>query len=110
MRRQDGRWTRITEWQPWEGRRSQGRQRRRWRDDIVTFTGQTNWGQWRKTEEYESHGERVISSSGLLDLIDLTILQASDSCINILPKLGGGGGGGEMFHSKNKNNSSNCKT
>ena len=32
----DNRWTqRVTEWQPREGRRSRGRQRKRWRDDLV---------------------------------------------------------------------------
>ena len=36
----DDRWTkRVTEWQPREGKRSRGRQRKRWRDDIVEEAG-----------------------------------------------------------------------
>ncbi|GFS02008.1 endonuclease-reverse transcriptase [Elysia marginata] len=36
----DNRWTqRVTEWQPREGRRARGRQRRRWRDDLVQLKG-----------------------------------------------------------------------
>ncbi len=38
MGRCDNRWTtRVTEWQPWNGRRNQGRQRVRWRDEIRAF-------------------------------------------------------------------------
>ncbi len=38
MRRRDNRWTtRVTDWQPRNGRRSQGRQRVRWRDEIRAF-------------------------------------------------------------------------
>ncbi len=40
MRRTDNRWTkRVTEWQPRNSKRSQGRQRIRWRDEIAAFTG-----------------------------------------------------------------------
>ncbi len=40
MRRRDNRWTtRVTEWQPRIGRRNQGRQRVRWRDEIRAFAG-----------------------------------------------------------------------
>ncbi len=40
MRRRDNRWTtRVTEWQPKNGRRNQGRQRVRWRDEIRVFAG-----------------------------------------------------------------------
>ena len=43
MRRRDNRWTvRLTEWQPRDGKRSQGRQRTRWRDEIKRFAG-INW-------------------------------------------------------------------
>ncbi|KAK3803056.1 hypothetical protein RRG08_027978 [Elysia crispata] len=41
-RYQDNRWTlRVTEWQPRHGKRSRGRQVRRWRDDIVKIKGAT---------------------------------------------------------------------
>ncbi len=44
MRRRDNRWTtRVTEWQPRNGRRNQGRQRVRWRDEIRAFAG-PSWG------------------------------------------------------------------
>ncbi len=40
MRRMDNRWTkRVTEWQPRNSKRSQGRQRIRWRDEIAAFAG-----------------------------------------------------------------------
>ena len=40
MRRSDNRWTlRITEWIPRESRRSRGRKRRRWSDEIRKFVG-----------------------------------------------------------------------
>ncbi len=40
MRRRDNRWaTRVTEWQPRNGRGSQGRQRVRWRYEIRAFAG-----------------------------------------------------------------------
>ena len=38
----DNRWTkRITDWQPRYGKRSRGRQAKRWRDDIVQMKGIT---------------------------------------------------------------------
>ncbi|GFO50048.1 endonuclease-reverse transcriptase [Plakobranchus ocellatus] len=41
-RLKDSRWTlRVTEWQPRNGKRSRGRQARRWRDDIVKTKGNT---------------------------------------------------------------------
>ncbi len=40
MRRTDNRWTkRVTEWQPRNCKRRQGRQRVRWRDEITAFAG-----------------------------------------------------------------------
>ncbi len=40
MRKTDNRWTkRVTEWQPRNSKRSQERQRIRWRDKIVAFAG-----------------------------------------------------------------------
>ncbi len=43
MHRRDNRWTtRVTEWQPKNGRRYRGRQRVRWRDDIRAFIGQSH--------------------------------------------------------------------
>ena len=45
----DNRWTqRVTEWQPREGRRSRGRQRKRWRDDLVQLKGVT----WRHDAQH----------------------------------------------------------
>ena len=42
-KRNDHRWTiRLTEWQPREGKRRRGRQKRRWRDDITAYIG-TTW-------------------------------------------------------------------
>ncbi len=42
-RRLDNRWnTRVTEWQPRNGRRNQGRKRVTWRDEIRAFAG-TSW-------------------------------------------------------------------
>ena len=54
----DNRWTkRITDWQPRYGKRSRGRQMKRWRDDIVQMKGIT-WGRdagqrddWRRDAE-----------------------------------------------------------
>ena len=41
---QDNRWTyRLTEWQPREGKRKRGRQKRRWRDDLTTYMGTAAW-------------------------------------------------------------------
>ncbi len=58
MRRRDNRWTtRVTEWQPMNGRRNQGRHRVRWRDEIRAFAG-TSWSsltsdreRWRMLEK-----------------------------------------------------------
>ena len=54
----DNRWTqRVTEWQPREGRRARGRQRRRWRDDLVQQKGAAwrhdaqNRQRWRRDVE-----------------------------------------------------------
>ena len=42
MRRRNNRWTvKVTEWQPRDGKRKQGRQRTRWKDDIHYFSGVT---------------------------------------------------------------------
>ena len=42
MRRDDNRWTRrVTEWQPRNGKRTRGRQKSRWRDDLTTYMGPT---------------------------------------------------------------------
>ncbi|GFN90689.1 endonuclease-reverse transcriptase [Plakobranchus ocellatus] len=57
-RLKDNRWTlRVTEWQPRNGKRSRGRQARRWRDDIVKKKGNT-WcrdardrNEWRRDAE-----------------------------------------------------------
>ncbi len=43
MQRRDNRWTtKVTEWQPRNGRRSQDKQRVRWRGEIRAFAG-TSW-------------------------------------------------------------------
>lgn len=54
IRRMDHRWTiRVTEWMPREGKRSQGRQKSRWGDDVRKFAGASwnqlaqNRGNWR---------------------------------------------------------------
>ena len=45
MRRTDNRWTmRVTEWQAGDGKRRQGRQRIRWRDEIPSYAGKS----WNK--------------------------------------------------------------
>lgn len=42
MRRHNERRTRkVTEWRPRQGKRSRGRQRQRWIDDIVQISGNT---------------------------------------------------------------------
>ena len=57
-RTNDNRWTqRVTEWQPREGRKTRGRQRRRWRADLVQLKGVTwrhdaqNRQRWRSDVE-----------------------------------------------------------
>lgn len=43
-RTQDNRWTKkLTEWQPRNGKRRRGRQKRRWRDEISTYTNTASW-------------------------------------------------------------------
>ncbi|GFO16510.1 endonuclease-reverse transcriptase [Plakobranchus ocellatus] len=57
-RLKDNRWTlRVTEWQARNGKRSRGRQARRWRDDIVKTKGNA-WSrdardrnEWRRDAE-----------------------------------------------------------
>ena len=41
MRRDNKFTVRVTEWQPKDGKRRQGRQRTRWRDEIGGFAGVT---------------------------------------------------------------------
>ena len=58
VRLHDNRWTKkIIEWQPRNGKRSRGRQNKRWRDDIVQHKGMT-WSRaasdresWRSESE-----------------------------------------------------------
>ncbi len=66
MRRTDNRWTkRVTEWQPRNSKRSQGRQRIRWRDEIVAFAG-VRWSSLTSDREEGGRGwERPLSCSGL---------------------------------------------
>ncbi len=60
MRRLDNRGTtRVTEWQPRNGKRNQGRQRVRWRNEIRAFSGPS------KTERGGECWERPLSCSGL---------------------------------------------
>ena len=58
MHRNDNRWTvRLTEWQPRDGKRRQGRQRTRWRDEIRSFAG-VSWNrQVANKEEWRRLGE-----------------------------------------------------
>ena len=50
-RMHDNRWTqRVTDWQPRNGKRSRGRQTRRWRDDIVQQKGMA-WSRAAKDRE-----------------------------------------------------------
>ncbi len=57
MRRRDNRWTtRVTEWQPRNGRRNQSRQRIRWRDEIRAFAG-TSWNSLTSDREVENFGK-----------------------------------------------------
>ena len=52
-RMKDNRWTvRCTEWQVRDGRRSKGRPKRRWRDDIQQWLGAT----WSKKAKVERSG------------------------------------------------------
>ncbi|GFS18387.1 endonuclease-reverse transcriptase [Elysia marginata] len=65
-RLQDNRWTlRVTEWQPRNGKRSRGRQARRWRDDIVTVRTMGNtWTREAKDKEEWRRGAEALSCSG----------------------------------------------
>ncbi|GFS18025.1 transposase [Elysia marginata] len=60
-RLQDNRWTlRVTEWQPRNGKRSRGRQARRWRDDIVRTMGNTWTREAKDKEEWRRGAEGLI--------------------------------------------------
>ena len=61
MRRDDNRWTiRLTEWLPRDGKRSKGRQRTRWSDELRKFAGIG----WRRLtgdrREWEKTGEAFV--------------------------------------------------
>ncbi|GFO43775.1 endonuclease-reverse transcriptase [Plakobranchus ocellatus] len=63
-RLKDNRWTlRVTEWQPRNGKRSRGRQARRWRDDIVK-TKEIRGAETRETETNGDVMRRATSCSG----------------------------------------------
>ncbi|GFR99568.1 endonuclease-reverse transcriptase [Elysia marginata] len=60
-RLQDNRWTlRVTEWQPRNGKRSRGRQARRWRDDNVRTMGNTWTREAKDREEWRRDAEGFI--------------------------------------------------
>ena len=62
MRRDDNRWTRrVTEWQPRNGKRTRGRQKRRWRDDLTTYMGPT-WTRLAQEDRqiWQNHEEGYI--------------------------------------------------
>ncbi|GFR63148.1 endonuclease-reverse transcriptase [Elysia marginata] len=60
-RLQDNRWTlRVTEWQPRNGKRSRGRQARRWRDDIVRTMGNAWTREAKEREEWRRGAEGFI--------------------------------------------------
>ncbi len=57
MRRHDNRWTtKVTEWQPRNGRRNLCRQRVRWRDEIGAFAG-PSWSSLTSDREVENVGK-----------------------------------------------------
>ena len=61
IRRQDSRWTkRLTEWQPRNGKRNRGRQKRRWRDDITAYAGSTWTRLAMNREKWKDHEEGYI--------------------------------------------------
>ena len=63
----DNRWTvRCTEWQVRNGKRSRGRPRRRWHDDIQHWQGAT-WS--RKTRDHRQQW-RELASGGLLPTVE----------------------------------------
>ncbi|GFR57455.1 endonuclease-reverse transcriptase [Elysia marginata] len=51
---------RVTEWQPRNGKRSRGRQARRWRDDIVRTMGNTWTREAKDKEEWRRGAEGII--------------------------------------------------
>ncbi|GFS11875.1 endonuclease-reverse transcriptase [Elysia marginata] len=51
---------RVTEWQPRNGKRSRGRQARRWRDDIVRTMGNTWTREAKDKEEWRRGAEGLI--------------------------------------------------
>ncbi|GFR69251.1 endonuclease-reverse transcriptase [Elysia marginata] len=60
-RLQDSRWTlRVTEWQPRNGKKSKGRQARRWRDDIVRTMGNTWTREAKDKEKWRRGAEGLI--------------------------------------------------
>ena len=62
MRRDDNRWTRrVTEWQLRNGKRTRGRQKRRWRDDLTTYMGPVPWTRLaRDHQTWQNHEEGFI--------------------------------------------------
>ena len=61
MRRMDNRWTiRVTEWIPREGKRSRGRQKTRWGDEVRKFAG-ASWNQLAQDRgNWRSQGEAFV--------------------------------------------------
>ncbi|GFO46854.1 endonuclease-reverse transcriptase [Plakobranchus ocellatus] len=60
-RLKDNRWTlRVTDWQPRNGKRSRGRQARRWRDDIVKTKGNRWSRDARDRDEWKRDAEGYI--------------------------------------------------
>ena len=60
-RSKDNRWTlRATEWQPRNGKRSRGRQTRRWRDDIVQIKGNSWYREARERDKWKHDAEGYI--------------------------------------------------
>ena len=57
----DNRWTkRITDWQPRAGKRKQGRQKTRWRDDLTSYLGTTWTRQAMNRRKWKDHEEDYI--------------------------------------------------
>ncbi len=61
-RLKDNRWTStITEWTPRNVKRSQGKPRKRWRDDIDKYMGTVNWRQSAQNrQDWRRHAEAYI--------------------------------------------------
>ena len=60
-RREDNRWTkRVTEWIPRNGRRSRGRQKKRWYDDIEDQCGKTWMRRAKDRKWWRSHEEGYV--------------------------------------------------